>query len=312
MSTVTEQQQDVLDAAIHSYISTHDNVAYQYLKFRQSVIEVVQQIQKQKEAGQVSEEALQQLQKLKTEYEMYKVSYPAYVERLTGRINFAENTSPQYLNELEQNYLELSKENEELKANLAVLLDEFAPVVRKMASFVHRFETAFTNRGRGLSHSIGFRDRAPDSTAVSVDYESTVFTKSELAESLKSLDDELRNLKTVDEIDEGEEEKPQTETKLHAIDTLKHLNEVLDRLAAIRTIGSQQVSFALTRSTNVPTNAQHMVVDDYEQAIQALAREIKDLVARGAIAKERWLSNAKKLQAIDEMLHAFDEPMEVD
>lgn len=312
MSTITEKQQDVLDAAIDSYISTHDNVAYQYLKFRQSVIEVVQQIQKQKEAGEVSEETLKRLKELQFEYEMYKVSYPAYVERLTGRIDFAENTSPQYLNELEQNYLELSKENEELKANLAILLEKFAPVARRMANFVHKFETAFTNRGRGISHSIGFRDRAPNSTAISIDYDSTIFTKSELADSLKSLDDELRTLKTVDEIDEGEEEKPQTETKLHAIDTLKHLNEVFDRLPAIRNIGSLQVSFALTRSTNVPSNAQYMVVDDYEQAIQALAREIKDLVARGAIAKERWLSNAKKLQAIDEMLHAFDECMEVD
>lgn len=63
---------------------------------------------------------------------------------------------------------------------------------------------------------------------------------------------------------------------------------------------------------NTPKDAKSMTVDDYEQTIQALAREIKDLVGRGAIAKERWLVNAKKLQAIETLLNSFDESMEVD
>lgn len=311
MSLITNQQQSVIDAAIDSYISTHDNVAYQYLKFRQSVLEVVKQIQKEKEDGEVSEESLKRLQELNFENEKYKVSYPAYVERLSGRIDFAGSNTPQYLSELEKNYVELSKENEELKANLATLSEEYAPIAERMAKMVGKFEMAFTNRGRGPS-SIGFRDRAPNANGTFIDYRSTVFDRSELQESLKALDDELKNLKTVDEIDEGEGENPKTETKQHSIDTLKRLNELLDWLKAARRLGSLQVSFDLSRSMVTPKDSKSMTVDDYEQTIQALAREIKDLVGRGAIAKERWLVNAKKLQAVETLLNSFDESMDVD
>lgn len=311
MSLITNEQQSVIDAAIDSYISTHDNDAYQYLKFRQSVLETVKQIQKEKEDGEVSEESLKRLQELNFENEKYKVSYPAYVERLSGRIDFAGSNTPQYLSELEKNYVELSKENEELKANLATLREEYAPIADRMEKMVGKFEFSFTNRGRGPS-TIGFRERAPNPNGTFIDYQSTVFDKSELQESLKSLDDELKNLKTVDEIDEGEDENPKTETKQHSIDTLKRLNELLDWLKAARRLGSLQISFDLSRSMNTPKDAKSMTVDDYEQTIQALAREIKDLVGRGAIAKERWLVNAKKLQAIETLLNSFDESMEVD
>lgn len=318
MSLVTNQQQSVIDAAIDSYISTHDNVAYQYLKFRLSVLENLKQIQKEKlENGEVSEETLKRLQELKYENEKFKVSYPAYVDRLSGRIDFAENNTPQYVSELQQNYDELSKKNEKLKANLKTLREEYAPIVERMGLMVAKFEMLFASgrvgqkNGRPIT-TIAYRESAPNPKGIYLDYQSTVFMREELEQSLQTLDMELRNLKTVDEIDEGGEEKPQTGTQLHSIDTLKHLNELIDRSRALRRLGPDKVSFDLTRSIDIPKDARYMSVDEYEQTNQALARDIKDLVARGAIAKERWLANAKKLQAVDDMLRSFDESMEVD
>lgn len=308
MSLVTSQQQSIIEAAVDSYILTHDNVVFQYLKFRQSVVEVTAAIQREKEENdEVSQETLLRLHELNLENEKMKLFYPAYVDRLEGRISFAENNAPQYLSELEKNYQDLLHKTEKIKKQLADLKDVHAPVVRKMANMVAKFEMLF---GRSRQHgTLGFRDNKPNPDAIIVDYQSSVFEIKELKESLQALDVELRKLKTVDEVDDGNHTISE---KLHSIDTLQHLDTLLMHSRAVRRMDDKRVSFDLSRSDTLPNDAKNMSVDDYELTILSLVNDIKELVAAGAGAKERWVANARKLQAIDELLAHLDEPMDVD
>lgn len=317
MSLVSNEQQEIIDNVISSYIKTHDNIAQQYLKLRQDIFlvssQVVDQVQRN---GKADVETHFKLQQLELENDKMNHTYAAYVKRLVHSLEFNQNNQPQYLQGLEKLYNELTEKKNDVKTDVDQLREVKKPVVEKMKQLASKFDSGVTVKiGGKLKPPVkvmSSKDAENDPNSVLLDFSSSVFEKTELRAMFGEVDTKLRQLKTVDEVnDPSDTSKPNSE-QTHSINIIKYMDELLQNSRAYTHLDDTKYAYDISKSTSVDAGSASMVLDDYGQAIQALTTDIKDLVARGADAKERWISNAKKLETVQAVLQGFDDDMDED
>lgn len=314
--SVSKQQQEVIDNVVSSFLKTNDATAKQYLKLRQEALVVSSKIANEITAnGNANPELQFELKRLDVESSQLSQTYSMYLERLSDTLKNTEAYRPQYLLKLEQQYVALTEAKDNCTANIARLRDESKPVVEKMSKMAASYD-------KGIAYKPGSRDRSsdiltskssdpnPDSTLI--DYASTVFEKSALEEMFVDVDKKLRQLRTADEInDENTESK--TNESAPSINLGKYLDEILQNNRAYNRISDSQYAYDITRTTAVNVGSTSMSLDDYNGAIESLVHDIQGLVEGEALAKERWMSNARKLDMVQTLLQSLeDTEMEVD
>lgn len=313
---VTKQQQEVIDNVIASYISTNDDISRQFLKLRQSVLLVSQEIaQKVSKEEQVPTELLFQLKQLEFESSQLSHVYDSHITRISDTLKYAETHESQYLPKLERQFTALTEKKGTQTEHIAKLKDESKPVVEKMVHLAKNFDLGIsvkpTGKPRGPPSYLTGKNSKPNSGSTLIDYSSTVFDKSALEELLLDVDQKLQTLRTVDEISDDAGSK--NSEPAPSIDTSKYLGELLQNNRAYLRLADGQYSFDITRSTLANVALSSLNLDEYNVAIEKLISEIQGLVEGGALAKERWLSNARKLELIQTVLQGVeDAEMEVD
>lgn len=315
MSLITNKQQELIDTAISTYIRTHDNLAVQYLKLRTNVIELSRTVSKEvKTDGKITDETRLKLHQLSLENEKLSILYPDYLEKLKNNLDFVGRNEPQYLSQLEEQYAQLNEKNSTIKEKIHNIEMIQKPIVELMTVLKENFDKLLlhkTTKSKDSSQGFvaGKNEKETEASKLKLDYLSTVFSKSELQKKFDDVNTRLGMLRTVDEVNEdGEAPREKSLT----IDVIKYLDEVLQNSRAYSRLDDDRYSFDITRSLNVPSNSKSMVISDYEQAEKLLLKEIEDLVQRGAVAKERWMLNSKKVEAMNSVLHSFDDSMDVE
>lgn len=311
--SVINNQQNIIDQVISNYIKTNDNTARQYLKLRKDALEIAQKIKAEiSENGRPSSERLLQLQNIQFESDKILQSYDAYVLRIRSNLEFSKIHKPQYLNELKQQFTELSRRLEKVKSDLSLLKTSTKPIVDKMKVLAEKYENVVSIKG---ARSNKFKNQPSvssnkgsnrDANSTLIDFSSAVFEKSELEGIFDDMKSKLANLRTVDEISDQlkeEGDKPQSLTDAApSINVTKYLDELLQNSRAYSHFGDTKYHFDISKSTSVDVGSSSLVIDDYDKAIDVLSLEIQGLVARGTEAKERWIRNAKKLETIQTIL----------
>ncbi|OBA19485.1 hypothetical protein METBIDRAFT_46356 [Metschnikowia bicuspidata var. bicuspidata NRRL YB-4993] len=310
-------QQEVIDLAIASYLKTNDNTARQYLKLRQEVLETTQLVIKEiKESGAVSPETLLQLEKLKFENAKTSLVYKAYIDNITSNLENESTLGGQISVELNERFDDLLQKKKHYDEKTSQLRGELKPVVEKMRLLASNFEAGIGlgSSGSRLEKSerrlFTSKGSKADDKSVFLDYTSAVFSKSELEAQFVDVESKLAALKTVDEIsNEDADTKELSTEKGPSIELSTYLNELLQSGRAYTRINDSTYHFDVTKSTSADLGNSRSVISDYENANELLAKEIQGLVARGTEAKERWISNAQKIEMIQALLQ---EDMDID
>lgn len=314
--SVSKQQQEIIDNVVSSFLKTNDTLAKQYLKLRQNVVNLSSKITSEiTTSGKINAELLFELKKLDVESSQVSQAYDIYLTRLKDTLKYAETYKPLYLLKLEQQYVALTDAKDSFTTNIAIIRDQSKPIVEKMAKIVASFDKGISykpgSRARGADILTGKSSNPnPDSTLI--DYASTVFEKNTLEEMFVDVDKKLRQLRTVDEINDESSEAKSNEPA-PSINIGKYLDETLQNNRAYLRLSDSKYSYDITRTTSVNVGSTSMSLDDCNTAIESLIKEIQGLVEGGALAKERWMSNARKLEVVQTVLQSLEETeMEVD
>lgn len=311
MSQVTSSQQELIDEFISSYIKNNDNIGRQYLKLRQSALEVTTKINEEIKAnGATSDESLIQLQQLEFENDKLSETYRQYLSRIGNALDYADNVNPRYLNSLEDKFLDLSSVKEKVEADIEDFRQVKKPIVDKMNSLADRYSQGITvtnkstQRGK-RTYILTGRGSNPDPNSTFIDFSSTVFNKTELRSLFDDTEKKLQNIKTVDEVGESKNEQENLDVSantLHAINIEKYLDELLQDSRAFSRAGEEEYAYDISKSTSIDVGGSGLVLDDYNRNIDKLTTEIQNLVAGGAAAKERWIINARRLEMVQAVL----------
>lgn len=318
--SVSKEQQEVIDIAITSFIQTNDVIGRQYLKVRQDALEVTQQVaQETTQNGKASPELLLRLKELELEASQISQTYESYVDRIKDTLKYSKTHQPQYLANLESQFTVLKKDRDDHNKQIKALREESKPVVEKMGKLTQNFENGLSakpgvNRQRGTNQYLTSKTSAPNSDSLLIDYASTVFDKQDLVSMFTDVDKKLRELRAVDDIkdDTHSEAKPTADAAL-SIDIEKHLDELLQNNRAFFRMNDARYSYDITRSSAASLGSSSMSLDDYNLTIESVIKDIQGLVEGGALAKERWMSNARKLEMVQTVLQSIeDAEMELD
>lgn len=309
-------QQEIIDIAIETYIKTNDNTARQYLKLRQDTLETAQFVKREiAEFGKVSAETSLRLEKLKFEHAKTSLIYRAYIDNISLKLDGSGTTGAQVSAKLGERYDELLRKKDTQDAKMQQLKTEHKPVVEKMRQLASNFEARIGHR-RNSSRSdtsgnsrLTPRGSAPDEDNVLLDFASTAFSIDELELQFADVDSKLAALKTVDEISNETDSVDGLSFENPSIELTKYLTDLLQNGRAYGRIDDATYHFDVTKSASGDLGGTTSVIDDYESAINKLTKEIQGLVARGTEAKERWISNAQKVEMI---LALLDESMVID
>lgn len=314
--SVSKQQQEVIDIVVSSFLKTNDTIAKQYLDLRKEVLNLSSKIANEITAnGNANAELLFDLKRLEVETSQISQTYAMYLARLLETLKNTENYKPQYLLKLEQQYIALTEAKDNCTTNITRLREESKPVVEKMSKLAASYD-------KGIAYKPGSRDRGadirtgkssdhdPDSTLI--DFCTTVFEKTALEDMFVDVDKKLRQLRTVDEIKDDSIEANTSES-VPSINIVKYLDEILQNNRAYNHIQHSKYVYDITRTTSVNVGSTSMCLDDYNTAIESVINDIQGLVEGGALAKERWMSNARKLEMVQTILQTVEETeMEVD
>lgn len=321
MSLVTSTQQEIIDEFISNYIKTNDNIGRQYLKLRQDALEIVTKINKEFEAeGKASDESLLLLQQLEFTRDKVLEIYSRYLSTIDESLVHLESVKSQYLDDLEQQFKTLQATKDSLNEDIKDIKHTKKPVVDKMNSLAERYSQGLTVSGQnkqrgGRVYVMTTKGSNPDANSTFIDYESSVFDKAELHNLFGDINAKLSNLKTVDEIDEGNDILNSSNgvgTKIMATNIENSLDELLRDSRAYSRIADNKYAFDITKSSSVDVGGLNSVLDDYNENIEKVTTEIQNLVAGGTAAKERWVINAKKLEMIQAVLdHEDGEGMDI-
>lgn len=303
--SVTRQQQEIIDNVILSYINTNDDVSRQYLKLRQDILLVSQEIAKRAtQQEDIPTELLFRLKQLEFESSQLSQIYESHILRITETVKYAETHESQYLLKLERQYTALTEKKELQGKLIAQLKDKSKPVVENMALLVSNYNQSVStksgSRQQRATSKLTSRSSGPNLDATLIDYASTIFEKTHLEELLLDVDQKLQTLRTVDEIDD--KEAPSESVPL--INTKKYLDELLQSNRAYLRLDGARYSYDIARSMLANVAPALLSLDEYNVAVEKLISEIQGLVEGGALAKERWLSNARKLELIQAVLDA--------
>lgn len=314
--SVSKQQQEVIDIVVSSFLKTNDTIAKQYLDLRKEVLNLSSKIANEITAnGNANAELLFDLKRLEVESSQISQTYGMYLARLSETLKNTESYKPQYLLKLEQQYIALTEAKDNCTSNITRLREESKPVVEKMSKMAASYD-------KGIAYKPGSRDRGadictgkstnPDPDSTLIDFSSTVFEKTALEDMFVDVDKKLRQLRTVDEIKDDSIESNTSESA-PSINIVKYLDEILQNNRAYNHIQDSKYAYDITRTTSVNVGSTSMCLDDYNTAIESVINDIQGLVEGGALAKERWMSNARKLEMVQTILQSVEETeMEVD
>lgn len=308
--SVSRDQQQIIDNLVATFLKTSDATGKLYLKLRQDVIEVCQQIAREvAQNGKPTPELLLRLRKLEVEASHVSVSYDNYLSRLSETLKYAETHPPQFVQKLEKQYTQLKEENEECNLKLKALKEDSAPVVEKMARLTKSFDKGvsalYSARQRNGGDFRSGRHSKPNPNGVLLDYASSVFDRESLEGMFGDIDQKLRELKTVDEI--GNDSSKEKTNELRSLDIMKYLDDLLRNNRAYLRVGGDQYSYDISRSTTLNLGTSCSSIDQYNEAIESITDEIRGLVEGGTSAKEKWMNNARKLEAIQTVLKSFED-----
>lgn len=317
MSLVTVKQQEIIDNVVSSYIKTHDAIAQQYLKLRQDILEMSTKVGNEiQENGAVKPELLLRLQELTLENDKLSLTYGAHVARIASNLEFSEHSKPQYLEGLESQNAELATKQKLIDADLEQLRESNKPVVDKMKVLASKYETGVTvkigGKAKPLVKTQTSKGSVSDPESTFIDYESSVFEKSELAALFGDVETKLRQLKTVDEINDATDPSEKGKSDQQPINIVKYLDELLQNSRAYSHLDETKYSYDIARSSSIDVGSAALSLDDYDHSIQVLTSDIKELVARGAEAKERWLTNARKVELLQAVLQSTEDDMDIE
>lgn len=322
MSLVTSTQQEIIDEFISNYIKTNDNIGRQYLKLRQDALEIVTRINKEVDTdGRASDDSLLLLLQLEFTRDKVLEIYQRYLSTIDESLVNLVSTKSQYLDDLEQQFTNLQSAKDILNEDIDDIRRSKKPVVDKMNTLAERYSQGLTvsrqnKQKEGHIYVMTAKGSNRDPNSTFIDYESSVFEKTELQNLFGDINAKLSNLKTVDEIDESKDILPNSDavgSKLMANDIETCLDELLRDSRAYSRTADNKFAYDITKSASVDVGGLNSVLDDYNENIEKLATEIQNLVAGGTAAKERWVINAKKLEMIQAVLaDADDEDMDLD
>lgn len=293
-------RQELIELAILSTLKNNDNTARQYLKLRQAALQLGEEVQREvKDQGKVSPETGEKLLQMQLDVAKQELSYSSHVDRLISRIDYLETEKPHFTASLQQQVETVAGQKAALSLELEDLRTKHKPVVEKMKSMAGKFNggVVVPAKRAHATRCLAKKGSQPDDSLLLIDFDSTVFTKLELAAMFNDVEAKLASLKTVDEIDEETQPTEKSEPK-PSINIAQYLDELLRSSSAYLNMGDQKYHYDIARSSAPNVGSASGVLDDYMEGINSLTGEIQELVERGTEAKERWVHNARKMDLI--------------
>lgn len=285
--SISRKQQDVIDDTISAYIKNYDKIASQYLRTRRDLFELARNRDQSAEA---------QVKWAKAVYEAHKVIqlYQLHLHRIETSIKAHGLVS--YADQLDGQYEELEARKLHLQQQIQHLRGTQKPLVELMTKLVDDFNRNIAPKSARPRFANRPKDLEQDENRKQVDMVSAVFTQDELRGLFDEVSAELRGLRTVDEVGE--------ELGGANVDILKYLDEHVGSHRAYRSLDDGRVMYDISKKTLADAGTSQSVVHDYDQAIAALTTNLRDLVERGAEAKERWSRNAALLELVRSFLQS--------
>lgn len=292
-------QSEFANLAISNHLKTHDATARQYLQLRQDIIQLTQTLQREiRTDGQATAESRAKLESLRFEYAKAKASYSLYLDRIIQNVDNVDKRESNISGSLDEPLEEASLKISTVEKNTKELRDVMRPAVQKMTTAV----TCFNN-----SVTIQQGKTAGSEAQQTFDFsEAKRFTLKEIEDEFAEVKNKFANLRTVDEITDDAANDMETDTPKPrggpAINITRYIEEHVETSPAFEKHKDGSYLYQIFKSASLDVGGAGMAIADYRTAIDSTTREIQGLVVRGTQAKERWFSNAQKIEVIQAML----------
>lgn len=299
MSLITNKQQDLIDQSISSYIKFYDKFSSQYLNLRNEIYELsTQALLEIQNASKLSEETIIKAKKLDYEIDVISNTYSIYLKNVTNILEAKKYKSTLHLDKLNIEYDHFANKKEFLIKEINNLKNVQKPLLDDMKSIIKSFDINLNPRSaKRINKSLieGFLKNEGKETPKQINFSNLVFSKEELKGLFSNI-----NLSPSTVTDDT------SETIKQHVNIIRSLEDQLDNSRTFQTIDSSKYVYDISKSSIHGAGAS-TTIQEYDNMIDGLLTNIRDLLSNGAEAKERWSINAKKLQIIKETLKSIDE-----
>lgn len=291
--SLTSEQKLLVDETISVYIENFDKIAIQYLNLRRTILSL----------DETNSEPYQ-IKQLQYELEKLKQLYVLHLESLDTNREVISQIPSVYVTQLSEQFDNLN----DLKVKVIEEIDNLKniqkPLLDNIRVLLKGFRDTLDSRiSKNLYNLVNTEQliTATTQNEFTMDTTQLVFEQSDLDEIFDSVHKRFKKKKVDgDEIMEGTEEDSEeadVDDIRGGLDVQKYVDEYLESDKALKKRGDRYVYDIRTKVENHGAG-----VADYDQMIDAVMNSIEDLIDSGVEAKERWSSNALKLDIIKEAL----------
>ncbi|CUM64470.1 uncharacterized protein PRCAT00002074001 [Priceomyces carsonii] len=282
MSLITNKQQALIDLAIASYITAYDKISLQYLNLRTEVFELNLKIEKQLVAKEPIPSE-NQIKALKLEYELDKQEeiFKLHMSSWSKSLDVREKFSPPYYEQLQEKFDELKLRKETLEKDINRIKEVQKPTLNDMSALAKSFDVHLSSKRakrfnktsiqKFLNSNTGAREKSKQ-----IDTNNLVFSK----EQIDSLF---------------------TDVDLTSIDVLRYVRNQMQNGRTLTELDDDRYLYDVSKSILHGTDSGPNIAE-FDNMIEDLTSNIKDLINQGSVAKERWSENSRKLAAISQTL----------
>lgn len=272
MSFVNSKQQRLIEDSISNYVKFYDKTSLQYLKLRQEIFLLSQQVtsspitfdtkfkvkQLTFELDKVSEVFLNHLHSLHNLLEIRKNVRDPYVEQITKELKLLETSASQ-----------LEEEITDIKQVQKPLLD-------KMKLLVKGFEANLGNKSKNFHGESPLISQGYSTKSSQIDYDSLKFTMKELKELFADVGDV-----ELEEVLRGNKNFEAGEGSIASSDT-----EILYRI-------NKSTPHGVTAKTSI---------EEYDKLIESSIASVRALENQEKELKDEWRRKASRVQGVKRVL----------
>ncbi|CAH2353631.1 hypothetical protein CLIB1423_11S04148 [[Candida] railenensis] len=279
--SLTFKQQELIDETISTFIHNYDRIAQSYLAVRQSILSLEDSPESHK---------VKQLQ-----YELVKCKelYTIHIENLLLRKDQISKVPFTHTVDLNEKVSQLQGEKIQLNREIENLTKVQKPLLDDMRVLLKSFNDALDKRTAKKFPILTRNGRVQEQYQTgksSIDLSQLEFEESELKEVFKEIQERLAS-------------RDEQNANISQVKVLGHLNEYLENGRTLKRLEGSKYLYDVSAATGKisdKTIGSNTTVAEYDQMIEDVENSIKELIQSGVETRERWSSNAQKLDLIKE------------
>ncbi|ODV80251.1 uncharacterized protein CANTADRAFT_50291 [Suhomyces tanzawaensis NRRL Y-17324] len=289
MSFVSNKQQRLIDDSAANSVKFYDKITSQYLKLRQELYLLNVTIIQESNDGKVTEESKLKFEQMRFELDRVVELYRTHINEITNSLVIRRTYTPPYVTNLKSEFTQLTAKMDTLQQEIKDIKEIQKPILDKMKILVKSFDNNLVAKTSKTFNPNSIRKEYDDSVP-QINLHSLIFEYEEIRAIFKDI-----NLN----FDQEESELPQ-------VDTIKSLDEQLKNSKILDNFAENKYCYKLNKS-QLHEVGRFPTLDDYDKAIEQTLHGIKDLLSEGAQIKDRWTVNARRLEVIRDALQIYND-----